>query len=155
RAPIHSIAISGHKMIGAPLPCGVVLARRALVRQIERAIEYVGILDTTLSGSRSGFTPLLLWYAIRTHRRQGSRRSVQRTLETTAAVQRRLEEIGWPAWRNPHANTIVIRRPSEALVRRWQLAVRGEIAHLIVMPHITLERVEPFLEELVREVKSS
>jgi len=26
RAGIDSISISGHKMIGAPLPCGVVLA---------------------------------------------------------------------------------------------------------------------------------
>jgi histidine decarboxylase len=151
RAPINSIAISGHKMIGSPLPCGVVLARRALVKQIERAVEYVGIMDTTLSGSRSGFTPLLLWYALRTHGRQGWRRIVQQMLERTQRVLQRLEEIGWPAWRNPHANTIVIRRPSEALVRRWQLAVKGDIAHLIVMPHVTMERLEPLLAELKEE----
>jgi histidine decarboxylase len=151
RARINSIAISGHKMIGSPLPCGVVLARRSLVRQIERSIEYVGILDTTLSGSRSGFTPLLLWYAIRRHGRQGWRRMVQQTLRMTETALQRLQEIGWPAWRNPHSNTIVIRRPSDELVRRWQLAVTGEIAHLIVMPHLTLERIEPFLEELQQE----
>ena len=29
-AGIDSIAISGHKMIGSPLPCGVALARKAL-----------------------------------------------------------------------------------------------------------------------------
>ena len=153
-APINSIAISGHKMIGAPLPCGVVLARRALVKQIERSIEYVGIMDTTLSGSRSGFTPLVLWYAIRTHGRQGWRRSIQKVLQTTEAVLARLQEIGWPAWRNPHSNTIVIRRPSDELVRRWQLAVKGDIAHLIVMPHTPMERVEQFLEELRREAQT-
>lgn len=55
-----SISISGHKMLGAPVPCGVVLARKANVDRIARSIEYIGALDTTIAGSRSAFSPLLL-----------------------------------------------------------------------------------------------
>ena len=62
-----SLSISGLKMIGSPVPCGVVLAKRENVTGIQPAggcVEYMGVLDTTLTGSRSGFTPLLLWYAL-------------------------------------------------------------------------------------------
>ena len=66
-AGIDSISISGHKLIGAPLPCGIVLTRKHLVETLGRAVELVGVNDTTLSGSRNGLTPLMLWYAINRH----------------------------------------------------------------------------------------
>ena len=52
-----SVSVSGHKMVGSPLPCGVALTRREYVSRIARAIEYVGVLDTTLTGSRNALTP--------------------------------------------------------------------------------------------------
>jgi histidine decarboxylase len=58
-----SISISGYKLIGSPIPCGVVLIKRKNLQRPEW-IEYSGILDTTLTGSRSGFVPLILWYAL-------------------------------------------------------------------------------------------
>ena len=72
-AGINSIAVSGHKLIGAPLPCGVVLTRKTYVERVGRAIEYVGIHDTTLSGSRNGLTPLMLWYALNRYGDEGFR----------------------------------------------------------------------------------
>ena len=72
-AGINSISISGHKLIGAPLPCGVVLTRKHLVETLGRAVELVGVNDTTLSGSRNGLTPLMLWYAINRHGEDGWR----------------------------------------------------------------------------------
>ncbi|MDZ4286591.1 MAG: histidine decarboxylase, partial [Prosthecobacter sp.] len=57
-AGADSISISGHKMLGSPVPCGVVLARKAYVDRIARSIEYIGALDTTIAGSRSAFAPL-------------------------------------------------------------------------------------------------
>ena len=62
-AGFDSVSISGHKMVGCPLPCGVALTRREYVSRIARAIEYVGVLDTTLTGSRNALTPLMMWYA--------------------------------------------------------------------------------------------
>ena len=56
-AGIDSISVSGHKLIGAPLPCGVVLTKRPYVDRVGRAVEYVGVNDTTLSGSRNGADP--------------------------------------------------------------------------------------------------
>jgi len=64
-AGIDSMSISGHKFIGSPIPCGIALAKKEHVSRIARGVEYVGILDTTLTGSRNGIAPLFLWYAIK------------------------------------------------------------------------------------------
>jgi histidine decarboxylase len=62
--PIHSIAISGHKFIGCPFPCGIVLTYQELADKLASNIEYIGSKDLTIGGSRNGHAPLFLWYAI-------------------------------------------------------------------------------------------
>ena len=81
-AGIDSIAVSGHKLIGAPLPCGVILTHRSNVERVGRTIELVGIQDTTLSGSRNGLTPLMLWYALERYGSEGFRELVGGMLGT-------------------------------------------------------------------------
>ncbi|HSI62164.1 MAG TPA: histidine decarboxylase, partial [Candidatus Saccharimonadia bacterium] len=76
-----SISISGHKFLGSPIPCGVALARKKHVERIARSIEYVGALDTTIAGSRNAFSPLILWYRLRTLGDAGLRLLVQECLE--------------------------------------------------------------------------
>ena len=93
-AGVDSIAISGHKMIGSPLPCGVVLAHKANVDRIARKIEYVGTLDTTLLGSRSAIAPLFLWYAFRTIGLEGFRRRVDHCFQTADYAIERLRQLG-------------------------------------------------------------
>jgi histidine decarboxylase len=44
----------------------------------------------------------------------------------------------------------VFERPrEEAFVRKWQLACEGDIAHVVVMPNITLDILRTFVEELI------
>jgi len=53
RLPVHSIAVSGHKEIGAPWPAGVYMTRtKYLLNFLE--VGYIGSQDSTLSGSRNG-----------------------------------------------------------------------------------------------------
>ncbi|MGB0774495.1 MAG: histidine decarboxylase [Akkermansiaceae bacterium] len=59
-AGIDSLSISGHKWLGSPIPCGICLARSSHVKRIARAVEYVGVNDTTISGSRSAYAPLMI-----------------------------------------------------------------------------------------------
>ncbi len=142
RLPVDSIAVSGHKMIGSPMPCGVVVARRHNVDRIARSVEYVGTLDTTIAGSQNGVTPVFLWYAIRSLGIEGFRAMVGQCLDTAAYAEERLREAGRKAWRNPCSNIVVFDRPSEALVRKWSLAAHRGIAHLIAMPHVTREMAD-------------
>ena len=135
RERIDSISISGHKFIGSPVPCGIVLADKGHVRRIARSIEYVGTLDTTISGSRNGLSPLIIWYAIQRWGREGFAKRVRRCLANADYAIERFAIEGIPAWRNPHAITVVFPRPSEAILAHWQIAVQGRIGHLLVMPH--------------------
>jgi len=60
-----SVAISGHKFIGSPIPCGVVVVKKSYKERIGQSIPYIGTLDTTITGSRNGHSPVFLWYAIK------------------------------------------------------------------------------------------
>ncbi len=145
-----SVSVSGHKMIGAPLPCGVALTRKQFVARVARSIEYVGVLDTTLSGSRSAFAPLMLWYALQRYGLDGFRELVTGSLGVAQYAVDRFNEVDIPAWRNRNSVTIVFPRPSDHVVRKWQLAPYQDIAHVITMPHVTREMID----ELVADVQN-
>ena len=148
RAGIDSISISGHKFIGSPMPCGIVLAKKHYVERIARSIEYVGTLDTTLAGSRNGITPLFLWYAIRTRGREGFRREVAGCIEKAEYAVRKLKQIGVEAWRNPFALTVVFPRPPAAVLDKWQIAVQRDRAHIITMQSITKRQIDELVEDI-------
>lgn len=144
---VDSISISGHKFIGSPIPCGIVLANREHVRRIARSIEYVGTLDTTITGSRNAITPLFLWYAIQRWGMAGFRERVAGCLETARYAVRAFHRAGIPAWRNPHAITVVIPRPPDEILNRWQIAVHDEIGHLVIMPHTTRAQIDELIAD--------
>ena len=150
-AGIQSLSISGHKLIGSPVPCGVVLALKQNVDRIARSIEYVGTLDTTITGSRNAITPLMLWYAIRSHGTEGFEKIVNDCLQRAEYAVDKLKLLGINAWRNPHAITVVFPRPAAAILEKWQLAVQEDFAHIMVMPHVTREKID----ELVADIDSS
>ena len=39
RKPIGSVSVSGHKFIGAPVPCGVVITRQRYVEALSRRVH--------------------------------------------------------------------------------------------------------------------
>ncbi len=146
-AGIDSIAVSGHKLIGSPLPCGVVLTKRDYVARIARSIEYVGVMDTTLLGSRSFWTPLLLWYAFERYGLEGFRELVAGMLAVAEYAVERFNDVGLPAWRNKNSVTVVFPRPHLEVFNKWQIAPLGDIAHLITMPHVTRAMVDELVDD--------
>lgn len=76
RKPIDSIAVSGHKMLGCPMPCGVTIARKEHVKKVEQRIDYLNSVDTTIMGSRNGQAALYLWYSLRKKGLSGIKRDV-------------------------------------------------------------------------------
>ncbi len=144
---INSIAVSGHKLIGAPLPCGVVMTRRPNVERVGRIIEYVGIQDTTLSGSRNGLTPLMLWYALEKYGDEGFRELVSGMLDTAEYAVRQFNRHGVAAWRHRNSVTVVFPRPAPKVFQKWQIAHEGQIAHIITMPHVTREQIDELVAD--------
>jgi len=143
-----SITVSGHKFLGAPFPCGVVVVRARDRDRVARSVGYTGTPDSTLTGSRSGHAALLLWYAIRRHGRDGLRSRAEAARALAAHAHARLVELGWEAYRHPHAFTVVLRTPPEAVARRWVLASAGGWSHIVTMPGVTAESVEEFLADM-------
>ena len=152
RTPINSIAVSGHKFIGSPIPCGVVVARKHLTEKLKTYIEYIDAHDTTLSGSRDAFTPLVFWYRIKTIGLHGFKKQVAYCTELADFLVKELNAIGWPdVARN--IITVSFRRPSEKIVKKWELAAQKDIAHVICLPHETKEQLHRFMEDLKKEMK--
>ncbi len=149
-AGFNSVAISGHKMIGAPMPCGIALTRLEYVSRIARSIEYVGVLDTTLTGSRNALAPLMIWYAFRRHGLDGFREIVAGCLDVAEYAVARFNDSGIPAWRNKNSVTVVFPKPSDEIVRKWQLAPYEGIAHLITMPHVTRETIDAVVDDCLK-----
>lgn len=146
-AGADSISISGHKMLGSPLPCGAVLARKKHVDRIARSIEYVGALDTTIAGSRSAFAPLMLWYRMRTLGEAGLRHMVQGCLERAEYAMNALRAHGIDAWRHRNSVTVVFPRPPRIVMEKWVIAPKGGMAHLIVMPHVNRATIDAFVAD--------
>jgi len=150
-AGIDSISISGHKMPGLPLPCGVVLAKQEHVNRVGRAVEYVGTNDTTVSGSRSGITPLFFWHLIHQVGEEGFREIVKNCLNTADYAITRFSSHGIKAWRHRNSLTVVFPRQNEEILKKWQIAMQGDEAHLIAMPHVTKNQIDDFISEYVGE----
>lgn len=150
RKPIDSIAVSGHKMLGCPMPCGVTLSRKEHVQRLEQHIDYLNSVDTTIMGSRNGQAALYLWYSLRKKGIDGIKRDVMHCMETARYLQNKLEENGFVCRLNDLSSTVVLERPlDEALVQRWQLACEEDICHVVVMPNVTPYKIDRFVEELL------
>jgi len=148
--PIGSIAVSGHKFIGSPFPCGMVLARSEYVKKIEAIIEYIGSTDTTIMGSRNGLAPLFLWYAINTRSNQFSK-EVAACIENARYFYNCLLQIGYSAMLNDFSNTVVFEKPGIDLCHKWQLATQGDLAHIVVMQNVDKDKLDKFLDELLKD----
>lgn len=146
--PIGSVAISGHKFIGTHMPVGIVLARRQFVRKIETPIEYIGSVDSTITGCRNGHTPLFLWYAIQTRGMKGFAKEAQACVANAKYLASELKKINWPAYLNDHSNIVYFKKPTSEIAKKWQLAISDDFAHVLVMQPVTKKRIDAFVKDI-------
>ncbi|KAL2324615.1 hypothetical protein Fmac_023673 [Flemingia macrophylla] len=109
---IGSVAISGHKFLGCPIPCGIVI-----IKALSRDVEYIASRDVTITGSRCGSNFPLVWHQ-----------------------------------KKSFSNIVVFEKPlDENFTRRWNLACTGNIAHVVVMQHVTSEMLDSFVREFLQK----
>jgi histidine decarboxylase len=149
-----SVSISGHKFIGSPIPCGVIITRKADTEDVAGGANYTGSTDTTISGSRNGHTPLYLWYAIKRFGIEGFRDRARIAQETAAYAHHQLDSIGWETWRNPNALTVMLKTPPLTAIRKWQLATHDGWSHIICMPGVTKQQIDSFIADLSASAKT-
>ena len=94
--PIGSVSVSGHKFVGAPVPCGVVITRTRYVEALANSIEYLNSRDATIMGSRNGHAPIYLWYTLTRKGYEGMRQDVERCLLNAHLLKVRV--TCWPSY---------------------------------------------------------
>lgn len=136
RHGIDSLSTSGHKMIGTPMPCGVLIARRSHLERVATAIAYLRSNDTTLMGSRNGHAVLAIWARLLGHGFEGYRRDATGSYVRAQRLAATLRSQGIPVLHNAYSLTVVFPEPSDEIVRLYQLACSAGEAHAVIMPNI-------------------
>jgi len=147
---IDSIAISCNKFIGSPIPCGIVLTKQKTVNLINRKASCVRRLDTTISGSRNGVTPLFIWYAIKRNGIPGFKKIVEEGLRKAQYALKLFNENKIEAWRNPCALTVVIPEIAPLLLKKWHVPTEHGWSSITMLPKTSYRMIDEFCEDLVK-----
>ncbi|KAI5656671.1 hypothetical protein M9H77_25464 [Catharanthus roseus] len=152
KKPIGSISVSGHKFLGCPMPCGVQITRKQHITILSKNIELIGTTDATISGSRNGHSPIFLWYILNKKGYTGIQNDVENCQKKAQYLANRLRRGGISTMLNEFSITVVFERPKDHnFVRKWQLACVGNMAHVIVLPKITIQMLDRFCDDLLKE----
>lgn len=158
----ESISVSGHKFFGIDSPCGLFITTRTIYdNQTTFDIPYLNADMRMIGCSRSGIEPLKFWWLIKTIGDKGWSEQAQTLLENTEYLKQELKRIGWPCWNNDYSNTVLFRRPSDAVVRKYNLACGedaafgGQVSHVVVMQHVTRQSIDQLIADLGKEAGKS
>jgi histidine decarboxylase len=143
-----SIGVSGHKSLGTLMPCGVLIYAQPPYAAARARIAYTGTTDVTLTGSRSGHTPLLLWTVLAQLGEEGLRTRFEAARELAAYTHQRLRDLGIAAQRNPHAFTVFFPPPPPHIRQRWVISGDDRYARIICMPGVCHEQIDEFCADL-------
>jgi histidine decarboxylase len=158
----ESIAISGHKFFGIDSPSGLFLCTRKVYdNQHNYNVTYLNSNMKMINCSRDAVQPLKFWWLIQKVGYDQWSKQANGMIECTAYLQNELTKIDWPCWRNEYSNTVFFKRPSPEICRKYNLALGydeyfgGELAHIVVMQHVTKEKIDTFIEALKGEISQS
>lgn len=151
----ESIAISGHKFFGIDSPSGLFLCtRRVYDNQQNFNVTYLNGNMRMINCSRDAVQPLKFWWLIQKVGYDQWAQQANQMMECTEYLQQQLEKIGWPCWRNEYSNTVFFKRPSPEICSKYNLALGfdasfgGELAHVVVMQHVTKDKIDTFIHNL-------
>ncbi|MCR4740571.1 MAG: aminotransferase class V-fold PLP-dependent enzyme [Lachnospiraceae bacterium] len=153
--PFDSIAISGHKYFGMDEPAGIFLTTKEILNnQNPFDVSYLNRNMPMINCSRSALSPLKLWWIIRHTSREEFEKQTEEMLENAAWLCEELNKTGCQAWLEHASNTVYFKRPPEEITEKYDLApdhddrLGGDLSHIVVMQHVTRERLSRFLEDL-------
>lgn len=134
------------------MPCGVVVVKKSNRDRIARSVAYIGSVDTTITGSRNGHSPLFLWYTIKHLGIAGLKSRALHSLATAAYTEQKLKALGINAWRNENAITVNFPAPPARICKKWQLAAEQGNSHIICMPNVTQSHIDLLITDLKTEM---
>jgi histidine decarboxylase len=155
-AGADSVGFSLHKFLATRMPGGIVITRHSAAPGVRpRRVPYTGAADTTITCSRNGHMALMAWYAVRTLGVEGLRSRAEQARATATYLDQRLTLMNWPAWRHPHAMTVVLQTPPREIAARWHLATNNDgWSHFICLPGRNVDLAEEFCNDLAATIAS-
>jgi histidine decarboxylase len=102
----------------------------------------------TLLCSRNGHSAVSLWSILSQVGLDGLSESAATCMENASWLVYELTNMNIRSYLLNGSITVVFDRPSEEIVRKWQLAVQGPFAHVVVMPGVNREILQAFLDDL-------
>lgn len=143
---IDSVSVSGHKFMGTPVPCGVLITRKEHINAFATDVDYIGSRDATIMGSRNGHAPLYMWYTLHTKGIDTLAREAVQCVRDAEYLRNRLLEGGVSdVLLNAFSNTVVMPLPPMDVVKKWQLACKDNVCHVVVMPNVDRVKIDAFL----------
>ena len=153
--PFDSIAVSGHKFFGMDEPAGFFITTNEIKNnQNPFDVSYLNGSMPMINCSRSAMSPLKLWWIIKHTSIEDFFRQSTDMLKRAEWLKKELDGINWPAWLEPASNTVYFKRPGNDIVHKYGLApdyderLGGELSHIVVMQHVTKERLQGFMDDM-------
>lgn len=154
----ESIAISGHKFFGIDSPCGLFLCTRETYdNQNNFNVTYLNGNMKMINCSRDAVQPLKFWWLIQKVGYAKWSEQANAMMDCTEYLAQELTKIGWPCWRNEYSNTVFFKRPAKEICSKYNLAqgydesFGGELAHIVVMQHVTKVKIDGFINDLKKQ----
>jgi histidine decarboxylase len=141
----HSLTLSGHRLLGLPVPAGISLVRREQAPPTTLGIQ---MPDRLVVGSRSGLNALLLWTRLRSLGRAGVAAMVARCQDAAAYALEQFEAAGASPEHFPGSLTVTFDRPPSWVVDKWRLECFGDLARITATGPMTHTAVDELAADL-------
>jgi len=142
-----SISVSGHKWWGGFVAGSVLITKSGDVDTTGKVVEYVGMADKFISGSRGGTNPVL-WLA-RIFQFNWEE-ELQTSLDNVAFLCGECTKLGIA--NASQTINVLIQKPSAETCNKWQLMCVGQEAQILAMPHVKRHHLEELVEDLRKDV---
>ncbi|KAI6105470.1 pyridoxal-dependent decarboxylase [Pisolithus thermaeus] len=142
---IDSISASGHKYIGCPIPCGILIMKKRHNDKITKIVEYIKSNDTTMAGSRSGLVVYFLWLRLFSLGSDGLMKLALSGIELAGEIAQAFRDAGVDVLHNQKALTLYFPEPSKELIDKYSLACQQGYAHIVAMPNTLDSRSGEFI----------
>lgn len=156
---VNSITLDAHKMAQAPYGTGIFLVRKNWLQYATtESASYVEGEDCTLIGSRSGANAIAIWMILSTYGPYGWFEKVFVLQKRTDWICEQLTDLGVQFYRHPNSNIITMQAAFITAEIAHEFGLVPDNHHqpswykIVVMEHVTIEKVVPFLEKLKLEL---
>ncbi len=152
---VNSVTLDAHKMAQAPYGTGIFLIRKGYMQYATtKEASYVEGEDSTLIGSRSGANAISIWMILSKYGPNGWMEKIFILQKRTDWLCEKLNEQKVVYYRNPCSNIVTIKSSfvNPSLVTQFGLVPDNHSApkwyKIVVMDHVTIEKIQPFLEQM-------